>query len=509
MLDRRIHLRNPTAEFYSPAVLKGYRLDFNLYVPSWRGAAATIVTDPGSSVWGAVWIIERKQMYRLDEQEGVNLRWYIPINVTVTTPQGRDHIARTYRESILLPKLSEGETLPPARRPSNTYLQEHMKLDYLRNTSDIFTHSPQTGGLPIAIYEINSAILSMSLYDALRVILITGTNSKDVLYETEKWVSDESLFPHTNGAPGQILRAIQNSQIALVDNAPKGTQLKLLLLLEGKQKLYFKPKRYELDNVIKGKIYAGYDRHNSEVFAYYLAMVLNFKWIAPSVIRKIHIERDVVPKATLALNKTMLKSESGSTCIYGKCFYCKRNETVCPDQNGEIEGAAILYLDRQFKIHKSPWRRSYTTKKMEWEENNNFCKKVTATLSLKRILNLIDVAIFDFLIQNGDRHRYEVYKDQIVLLDNGKGLGNPSVDELDILAPLYQCCMLSLKTWQNLELLSGGSLSETIELLAGYQGNKLATEEHFRAVDRRLMKIYATVQYCIGKYGSTKVLKKI
>lgn len=62
-------------------------------------------------------------------------------------------------------------------------------------------------------------------------------------------------------------------------------------------------------------------------------------------------------------------------------------------------------------------------------------------LSMKRILNLIDVSIFDFLIQNGDRHRYEVYNDRIVLLDNGKGLGNPMVDELDILAPLYQCCM--------------------------------------------------------------------
>lgn len=61
-------------------------------------------------------------------------------------------------------------------------------------------------------------------------------------------------------------------------------------------------------------------------------------------------------------------------CIYGKCFYCKANETVCPDDNGEIEGAAILYLDRQFKVHKSPWRRSYSTKKMEWEIDNNFCK---------------------------------------------------------------------------------------------------------------------------------------
>lgn len=63
------------------------------------------------------------------------------------------------------------------------------------------------------------------------------------------------------------------------------------------------------------------------------------------------------------------------------------------------------------------------------------------TMSTKRLLNLIDVAIFDFLIQNGDRHAYEVYKDKVVLVDNGKGLGNPAVDELDILAPLYQCCM--------------------------------------------------------------------
>ena len=70
-----------------------------------------------------------------------------------------------------------------------------------------------------------------------------------------------------------------------------------------------------------------------------------------------------------------------------------------------------------------------------------FYRKVSSQLSTKRILNLIDIAIIDFLIQNGDRHRYEVYKSKIILLDNGKGLGNPMLDELDILAPLYQCCM--------------------------------------------------------------------
>ncbi|KAL4716891.1 hypothetical protein ACJJTC_012702 [Scirpophaga incertulas] len=142
---------------------------------------------------------------------------------------------------------------------------------------------------------------------------------------------------------------------------------------------------------------------------------------------------------------------------------------------------------------------------MEWERDDDFCKKVLATHSRKRVLNLVEVSIFDFLIQNGDRHHYEVYKDRIVLFDNGKGLGNPAVDELDILAPLYQCCMLPLTTWQHLELLSGGSLTETIKLLASLQGEKLATEDHFKAVERRLLKFYATIQYCIGKHGSAKV----
>lgn len=62
-------------------------------------------------------------------------------------------------------------------------------------------------------------------------------------------------------------------------------------------------------------------------------------------------------------------------------------------------------------------------------------------LSQKRLLDLIDTAIFDFLIQNGDRHHYETFADTVVWIDNGKGLGNPHVQHMDILAPLYQCCV--------------------------------------------------------------------
>lgn len=51
------------------------------------------------------------------------------------------------------------------------------------------------------------------------------------------------------------------------------------------------------------------------------------------------------------------------------------------------------------------------------------------------------MAIFDFFIQNGDRHHYEVFEDNIIYVDNGKGLGHPYTHHIDILAPLYQCCM--------------------------------------------------------------------
>lgn len=64
-----------------------------------------------------------------------------------------------------------------------------------------------------------------------------------------------------------------------------------------------------------------------------------------------------------------------------------------------------------------------------------------------------------------------------------------------------------MSTWKHLKMLAGGSLTETIKLLSSFQGNVLATEDHYRAVERRLLKVYATVQYCIGKHGSAKVFR--
>lgn len=68
---------------------------------------------------------------------------------------------------------------------------------------------------------------------------------------------------------------------------------------------------------------------------------------------------------------------------------------------------------------------------------------------------------------------------------------------------------ITTSTWQHLKLVSGGSLTETIKLLASIAGEKLTTEQHYQAVERRLLKVYAVVQYCFYTYGESRVLRNI
>lgn len=107
-----------------------------------------------------------------------------------------------------------------------------------------------------------------------------------------------------------------------------------------------------------------------------------------------------------------------------------------------LEGVILYLVPGTLVKQRSPWQRTYKDNVLApWEENMDYCNIIKEKTSYTRLLDLIDVAIFDFLIQNGDRHHYETRGDRIILIDNGKGFGNPNVDFIDILAPLYQCCV--------------------------------------------------------------------
>lgn len=169
--------------------------------------------------------------------------------------------------------------------------------------------------------------------------------------------------------------------------------------------------------------------------------------------------------------------EGNDTCVFGVCYYCSRADPVC-SSGGYSEGALILWLPSSLKLskHRHPWQRTYKKDRLAtWETDSNYCAKVffisllhyrllhspfkTLLNSLKvkqskiysprlssRLLDLVDTAVFDFLMDNGDRHHYELmqgnfHNPAVLLIDNGKSFGNPDVDHIDILAPLYQCCV--------------------------------------------------------------------
>lgn len=70
------------------------------------------------------------------------------------------------------------------------------------------------------------------------------------------------------------------------DNAPLGTQLKLMLNLENDVKALFKPQWYSRDAIIHGPVYHGKDRHNAEVVAFHLSSLLALRRVPLAVIRK-------------------------------------------------------------------------------------------------------------------------------------------------------------------------------------------------------------------------------
>lgn len=89
----------------------------------------------------------------------------------------------------------------------------------------------------------------------------------------------------------KVLRSLQEVPLINATNAHKGTQLKLNLLVEGNQSVYFKPAWYRRDRVIDGPVYSGKDRHNSEIVAFYLGALLNMRWTPIAVGRAINLKK--------------------------------------------------------------------------------------------------------------------------------------------------------------------------------------------------------------------------
>ncbi|XP_063983492.1 glycosaminoglycan xylosylkinase [Diachasmimorpha longicaudata] len=376
--------------------------------------------------------------------------------------------------------------------------------------------------LPSKYFKRNSsyAVLLDRLLAELRIM---PNAQKDIWsIPNNNWPDAHQLVPPAAPELGTIFEAMRKAKVLKADNAPVGTQLKLMLTLESGVKALFKPQWYARDTILNGPVYFGKDRHNAEVAAFHLSSLLGLRRVPLTVTRKLRLS-EIRSCATPKLYETLYQ-EGNETCFYGVCHYCSPADPVCSSSD-ILEGALILWLPDYLKLfkHRHPWQRTYKHNKLAlWETDIRYCDKVKETKTYaphtsSRLLDLIDTAVFDYLMDNGDRHHYELthnfHNPAVLLIDNGKSLANPDVDHIDILAPLYQCCMIHKTTWDRLQLLGGGALSVSLgrllaheSMMAGIQS--LITEDHLSAMDRRLLTVYAVVEYClkIKKYPSSVIL---
>ncbi|NXT12093.1 FA20C kinase, partial [Prunella fulvescens] len=262
--------------------------------------------------------------------------------------------------------------------------------------------------------------------------------------------------------------------------------------------------------------FSDFERHNAEIAAFHLDRILDFRRIPPVSGRLVNITKEIRDITTdKKLAKTFFISPAGNVCFYGECsYYCSTEHALCgkPDR---LEGSmAALLPDKTLakrRSWRSPWRRSYhKSKKAEWELNPNYCAQVRETPPYDRghrLLDLIDMAVLDFLMGNMDRHHYETFEkfgnDTFLLhLDNGRGFGTHSRDEPSILAPLQQCCSIKKSTYLRLQLLASQPyrLSDVLrEALAADPLAPVLAEPHLQALDRRLGKVLVAVGHCLAR----------
>ena len=158
-----------------------------------------------------------------------------------------------------------------------------------------------------------------------------------------------------------------------------------------------------------------------------------------------------------------------------------------------------------------PYRRSYSaTRQAIWETNENYCYEqvlIDEDYHNRLLLDMMDLAAFDFLIGNLDRHhmmRISSFGSNTALvhLDNGRSFGRYDTNDLSILAPIRQCCFFRYTTFARLYRLYRQGLSKLVSesLKFGEQLQTILIEEHLIAIDRRLEILFAHLDTCIQTY---------
>ncbi|XP_076324987.1 extracellular serine/threonine protein CG31145-like isoform X1 [Tachypleus tridentatus] len=337
-------------------------------------------------------------------------------------------------------------------------------------------------------------------------------------------ISQNELYKRDDPIVDDLLNDMANMPIVHVEQKEGGTQLKLIIEYDNGEEALFKPMRFPRDRETDPNhfYFVDFERHNSEIAAFHLDRLLGFHRAPPVVGRILNITSEIYALAEIDLLKTFFISPANNLCFHGKCgYYCDTGHAVCghPDT---LEGSFAVFLPSKGlaprKSWRHPWRRSYhKRRKADWEQNDDYCKMVRNKTPYKggrRLADIMDMAVLDFLIGNMDRHHYETFKifgkESFPLhLDHGRGFGKPHHDEVSILAPIYQCCLIRQSTLkQMLELYLGPERLSSLmrKSLSKDPVNPVLTEAHLLALDRRLRIILDVIRDCLQEKRPDEVI---
>ncbi|KAG8558015.1 hypothetical protein GDO81_016821 [Engystomops pustulosus] len=333
------------------------------------------------------------------------------------------------------------------------------------------------------------------------------------------------LYSRQNPAIGALLQDLSSQKITSVAMKSGGTQLKLIMTFQNYGQALFKPMKQTREQETPPDFFyfSDYERHNAEIAAFHLDRILDFRRVPPVAGRLVNMTKEIRDVTRdKKLWRTFFISPANNICFYGECsYYCSTEHALCgkPDQ---IEGSLAAFLPdlslAKRKTWRNPWRRSYhKRKKAEWEVDSDYCEGVKQTPpydSGTRLLDVIDMTVFDFLMGNMDRHHYETFEKFgnetfIIHLDNGRGFGKYSHDELSILVPLNQCCRIKKSTYLRLQLLAKEEYKLSKLMEESLQMDKIAPilyQPHLEAMDRRLRIILKAVSDCLEKHSYDNVV---
>ncbi|XP_059167484.1 extracellular serine/threonine protein CG31145-like isoform X2 [Physella acuta] len=327
--------------------------------------------------------------------------------------------------------------------------------------------------------------------------------------------------PDQDNIVADLLNDLSKRPIVATRCKRSSTHLALLMTFDNGGQAVFKAIRLPKysESPLNSFYFSDIERPTAEIAAFHLDMLLAFYRAPPTVGRVINISSDIIMVGDEDIKRTAHWSPTDNLCFVGKCKdYCVQGYAVCGSPY-LLEGSLSAYLpnrsldDAMHHFH-SPYAGSYSYRnKAKWENNDTYCDlelKTKPFYNGRALFDQVDMAVFDFLQGNMDRHSFETFKmfgnDTFFLhYDNGRGFGKKKLDYVSLLAPVRQCCKVRLSTLAKLVKLYTGPDSLSQLLRTSLSSDPLAPvldELYLDSVDRRVGLVLSAVYDCVNRTGS-------